>query len=253
MPAKIILLDIETAPSLGYVWGKYDQNVIAFERHSFMLAYSWKVFDEPEIFTRRLCDYKEYNKDHAYDGDLVSDLWKVFDEADIIIAHNGDAFDIRVSNSRFAVHNLPPPSTYKTVDTLKIARKYFRFESNKLDDLAQHLELGEKGESGGFATWHGCMSGDINAWDKMGAYNAQDVVVLERVYRKIRGWAPNHPNIALYDKTDHLCPTCGGSNIQRRGFYRAKARVYQRFACQNVECGHWWHGPQIKKSELDNE
>lgn len=253
MPAKIILLDIETAPGVGYVWGKYDQNVIAFQRHSYMLSYAWKYFDEPEVFGKSLKDYPSFKKDHAYDGDLISDLWKVFDEADIIIAHNGDAFDVRFSNSRFAVHNLLPPSTYKTVDTLKIARKHFRFESNKLTDLGQHLELGGKIDSGGFNTWLGCMQGDVNAFNRLLDYNIEDVFLLERVYRKIRGWAPNHPNVALYDKTDHLCPTCGSSNVQRRGFQRLVSQVKQRWACQEETCGRWFATKVLKKSELSDD
>lgn len=251
MPAKIVLVDIETAPNLGYVWGKYDQNVIAFQRHSYLLSFAWKVFDEPEIYVRGLDDYSSFKKDHAYDGDLVNDLWKVFDEADILVAHNGDAFDIRFANSRFAIHNLLPPSTYKTVDTLKIARKHFRFESNKLDDLSQHLELGGKLDSGGFGTWLGCMQGDRDAFARLKDYNGQDVNVLERVYRKIRGWAVNHPNVALYDKTAHLCPTCGSSHVQRRGFARLKSQIRQRWACQ--DCGHWYQGAIIKKSELADD
>ena len=36
-PAKILFLDIETAPSLGWVWGKWQQNVIDFKER---LVYS---------------------------------------------------------------------------------------------------------------------------------------------------------------------------------------------------------------------
>ena len=44
---------------------------------------------------------------------------------------------------------MPPPSPYKTIDTLKIARKYFGFNSSKLDDLGRVLGAGEKVRHGG--------------------------------------------------------------------------------------------------------
>jgi DNA polymerase elongation subunit (family B) len=244
VPAKIILVDIETAPGLGLVWGKYDQNVIAFKRHGYMLSYAWKEYGQPEVYCKSIADYPEFNQDHYDDGPLVHGLWEVFDDADILVGHNGDAFDIKFANARFAVHNLNPPSTYKTVDTLKIARKHFRFESNKLTDLGQHLGLGVKLDSGGIGTWLGCMDGDVDAFQRLCAYNVQDVVLLENIYNKVRRWATNHPNVNLYDKTDGLCPGCGSKNTQRRGFQHAMQYSYQRLHCQ--DCGKWFKGKRVK-------
>jgi DNA polymerase elongation subunit (family B) len=241
--AKIILVDIETAPGIGLVWGKYDQNVIAFKQHGYMLSFAYKYFGEPEIYTRTIADYPSFRKNHSYDGDLIGDLWKVFDDADILVGHNGDAFDIKFANARFAVHNLPPPSTYKSVDTLKIARKHFRFESNKLNDLGHHLGCGLKLDSGGIGTWLGCMDGDIDAFERLRRYNTQDVVLLEAVYEKVRRWATNHPNVNLYDKAEGLCPTCGSKHTQRRGLQHAKSWSYQRFQCQ--DCGTWFKGKRV--------
>jgi len=61
------------------------------------------------------------------DERIVNSLWKLFDEADIIIAHNGGNFDIPNMNTRFIVNKLPPPSAYQMIDTLKVARKGFGF------------------------------------------------------------------------------------------------------------------------------
>ena len=73
----------------------------------------------------------------------------MFDEADVVIAHNGDKFDMRKANARFGHYE--PPMPVQQVDTLKVARKYFKFESNKLGDLGEHLGLGNKEVTGGFA------------------------------------------------------------------------------------------------------
>lgn len=248
MTAKILYVDIETAPNLGYTWGKWDQNVISFEHQWYILSYAFKWSGEDDVYVRALPDYPGYNISLDDDGALVADLWRLFDEADIIIGHNGDAFDIKRSNARFIAHSLNPPSSYKSVDTLKLAKKCFAFTSNSLSDLGEYLGLGKKKESGGFKTWKGCMVGDPAAWELMKEYNKQDVVLLEQVYLKLRPWASGHVNLNLYAR-DAGCPTCQSPRVQRRGFAYAKTQVRQRFHCTG--CGTWYSGPVIKKSDLE--
>lgn len=244
MSARILLFDIETSPSLGYVWGKYDQNVIEFDQDWYILSVAWKWLEDADVYVRGLPDYSLYKKAPENDRDLVTDLWKLIDEADIVIAQNGDGFDIKKSNARFITHGLPPPSTYKTVDTLKLARKHFKFDSNKLGDLGKYLGLGTKLTTTGWSLWKGCLDGDPDAWKRMKEYNVQDVVLLEQIYLKLRPWATGHPNLNLYTATEG-CPNCGGNHVQRRGFNYAKVQVRQRWHCQ--DCHSWYSGKVIKK------
>lgn len=246
MPAKIALLDIETAPSLGWVWEAYDTNVIAFEQNWFLLSFAYKFLEDDAITCHSLPDYPNYKKDRTDDTLLVEDLWRVFDEADIIVAHNGDAFDVKKSNARFIAHGMPPPSPYKTIDTLKIAKKHFKFESNRLDALGRFLDLGVKVPHTGFELWKGCMRGDAQAWAKMVEYNVQDVALLEKVFVKLRPWASSLPNLALYSDTpgDCVCPSCGSDHVQRRGLAYARTTKRQRFQC--VSCGSWFQGGIVK-------
>jgi len=233
--AKILLLDLETSPNLAYVWGKYEQDVIEFEREWSIICYSAKWLDGSQK-TRCLADYKGYNGNYMDDGKLVRDLWNLCSEADIIVAHNGDSFDIKKMNARFTYHGLTPPTPYKTVDTKKVAKKYFAFNSNSLNDLGKHLGLGKKVETGGFELWLGCMRGDAQAWKKMKKYNKQDVLLLEKVYLRLRPWMVTHPNAGMY--TDKLvCPRCGSGRIQSRGLYKNKTTEYKRTYCS--DCGGW--------------
>src|SRR3990167_2208004 len=156
MPAKVIFLDIETAPSLGWAWAKYDTNIIEFQRTWYLLSFAYKQ-EGGEIVYRALPDYPRYKKNHEDDHDLIADLWKVLDEADIVVAHNGDSFDVKKAAARFVIHGMKPPSTFKTVDTMKIAKKYFKFESNSQKNIGPMLGLGEKAPHMGFPTWRGCM------------------------------------------------------------------------------------------------
>ena len=247
MSAKIVLLDIETAPNLGWVWGKYDQNVIAFYSTTYILSFAYKQLGDDGIIVRALPDYKGYAKSPTNDGSLVRDLWAVLDGADIVVGHNGDAFDIKRSNARFIAHGLAPPAPFKTIDTLKIAKKHFKFESNKLGDLGQYLAIGKKLAHTGFDLWKGCMDGDPASWEMMKAYNVQDVQLLEEVYLKLRPWATAHPNLNLYGSTTDTakCTSCGSDHVQKRGYSYAVTQIRQRFQC--MDCRHWFSGEVVKR------
>ena len=160
----------------------------------------------------------------------------LLDEAEIVISHNGDRFDHRKVNARFSFHNLPPPRPYKTVDTLKIARRYFGFNSNKLNDLGKHLGFGEKKETGGFKLWKGCMQGDPVAWRRMKLYNLRDVDLLCKVYKRFLPWVENHPTLGKYFGK-FVCGKCGNRNFQSRGFAYTKTKRFRQLQCN--KCFSW--------------
>lgn len=235
--AKILYYDIETAPNLSMVWGHYEQNVIAHEREWYMLCVSYRWEHEKKSHVTSLVDFPaDYKKDPENDFHVVKKLWELFDEADIVIAHNGDKFDMRKANARFVAHGLGPASPVKSIDTLKVARKYFMFNSNKLDHLGDHLGVGRKVSTGGFETWAGCMRGDMKYWKLMIKYAKQDVDLLRKVYMQLRPWMTNHPNLNIFDGTN-ACPTCGSKRLQKRGTKRTQVSVYQQYQCN--DCGSY--------------
>jgi len=240
---KTLLLDIETAPNLGYTWGKYEQDVVKFVHEWYIMCFTAKWLDSGKTVTMALCDFAEYDQDSRNDKKLAEELHKLLDEADIVVAHNGDKFDLKRIHSRFVVHGLTPPSPYKSVDTLKVVKKYFGFNSNKLNDLGEMLNLGTKIDTGGFSLWEDCMNGNKAAWKKMKAYNKQDVNLLEKVYLRVRPWMTNHP---LADHSHDInCHVCSRTTVQKRGYTFTKVSRYQRYQCQ--DCGSWGHGPLEKK------
>lgn len=235
MEPRIALLDIETAPSLGYVWAKYQTDVLDFHTPWYVLCFAYKWLGEKKTHVRALPDYPKYNKDRECDRSLMQDLRdEVLDKATHVIAHNGDRFDLRKANARFVLHGFDPPSPFKSIDTLKIARKHFKFDSNRLDDLGQYLDLGRKLPHIGFRLWHGCMAGDANAWRLMKRYNVQDVQLLERVYYRLRPWASSHPNLSYLTRAD-ACPTCQSSRIKQSGWAYVASGRKQRSTC--LDCG----------------
>jgi hypothetical protein len=238
---RIILLDIETSPNMGYSWGRFEQNILKFEKEWELLSFAYKVLGTPAnktlCFAR--CDYNDKTE-----RALVKEAHSVLDSADIIIGHNIDRFDNKKLRAKFVEHGLAPPKPYKTIDTLKIARSQFAFNSNSLNDLAFTLKLGRKVQTGGIELWFGCMAGDPKAWKKMIAYNKHDVVLLEKVYQRLKTWYPHHPNLALYNDDREGCPVCSsGGRVQRRGTQVLQQRIAQRYQCQS--CGHWFHRKKV--------
>lgn len=239
---KVLLYDIETAPNLGYVWGKYEQNVLSYVEEGGHLCFSYKWLGEGQGV--RAASRQGQRTDRA----LVKKLWKLLDRADVVVAHNGDQFDQKKANARFVLWGLGPPAPYKSVDTKKVAKKYFKFNSNKLDDLGQFLGVGKKLKTGGFELWLGCLAGNKAAWKKMLAYNKQDVRLLEKVYLKLRPWIEGHPNLAAAAGRPDGCPKCGHAKLKSYGWKTTKTRRYVRYRC--LSCRGFCHGRESQKLDV---
>lgn len=209
---KVILIDIETSPLIGYTWQTYDANVLKILESSKIISVAWKDLYSPETIVKSIADYPNYKKDKIDDEMLVREVWDVLDKADIVIAHYGDAFDLKKLNARFIFHNLSAPSSYETVDTKKVASKYFKFDSNSLNNLGAYLGEGRKVENGGFDLWVRCIAGDMES----------------------------HPNLNIIAGTDLSCPTCLSTNLNKRGFAITRLSKKQRYQCG--DCGSWSSG-----------
>lgn len=237
---KILFLDIETSPNLVYVWGLWDQNVainqIVESGHTLCWAAQWQ--GEKEIMFSAI--WKDGRRK------MVKRIHDLLSEADIVVHYNGKRFDIPTLNKEFLLHGFTPPAPYKQVDLLEVVKKKFRFPSNKMDFIAQALEIGAKVEHKGMELWRGCMAGNKEDQAAMEEYNRQDVNLLSPIYTRVLPWVDNHPNVGLFvDTTEPVCSHCGSSHIQSRGprkHERTGVALYQRFQCQ--DCGKWLRGGQ---------
>lgn len=240
MKPLICFLDIENAPNITYTWGFYEQNVIKVIKpwHLLSCAYKWQGGKCQVIANDR--------GDPTNDLKLCTQIRTLLDQADVVIAQNGDAFDIPKINTRLLVHKLSPPSPYRTIDTLKVARSTFAFSSNKLNDMGKALDEGEKLAHRGFEMWEKCLVGDRRAWDDMKRYNKQDVELLEKIYLRMRPWIRNHPSFGTYS-TNMVCPKCGSDHIQSRGVGANNSGTFTKFQCQ--KCGGWSRVKKITKSD----
>jgi len=245
---RVLIYDIENSYTVGAVWGLYEQNVAEVLREPYFLTFSCKWLGESKIYVFSLPDFPMYKKDKRNDKELVLKLREFFDEADIIIAHNGNAFDQKMTYARFAVHKISPPSPSKYIDTKLVAKSKFKFNSNSLNNLGKYFKLGEKIDTGGIKLWIDCIeNNDPKAWAKMCKYNKQDVVLLEKVYKHMLPYMTNHPNLSILNGEISGCPNCASLNVQKRGFsYSKGAKTIikkQRISC--MKCGSWYTGPRV--------
>ena len=213
----------------------WEQNAIDFKSQWYIMCFSIKWLGGSHI-TKSLSDYRGYKRWSDNDKSLVKELWGLLDKAEIIISQNGDSFDLKKINTRFVYYGLPPPSPYRSIDTKKIAKKYFAFNSNSLDNLGEYLGLGRKIKHEGFELWKRCMAGDLKAWKKMKAYNRQDVILLEKIYFHLRPWHKSHPNLGIYSN-QLICPKCESTKLRFRGYAMNSTTKYRRINCKN--CGGW--------------
>jgi DNA polymerase elongation subunit (family B) len=239
---RTLFYDIETAPSLGWYFDLYKEgNIVSTARPWFMLSFAYKVQGEKKIHYHCLADYPGYSKNKTDDKALVTDLHRlVFCNADVLVGHNIDRFDSRKSKARFLAHGLPPPPPVKTIDTLKIARRVFKMDSNRLAAVGEYLGLGGKATTTGWKLWQSCIEGDLTAYKQMGIYNRRDVDLLEQVFNRLAPWQPNAPYLGSPG-----CPSCHSDRIQRRGVNVNKAGKVPRFQCS--DCGHWFSGKCYEK------
>jgi len=234
---KVLIFDIETTPLIVYTWGVYQQFIRPEDiiNDWYVLSWSAKWLHNKDIMSEVLTPKESIAEN---DKRIVSKLWELFDDADIIIGHNCDRFDQKKMNWRFLIHGFPPPLMYKTVDTLKVARKYFSSTSNKLDYLTGSLGMRGKTSTGGMELWKNCMKGDKDALDKMLNYNINDVVILENLYLRLLPWITNHPNLGLFDDREiSVCPTCGSDKIKVEDkISSTSVNGYRQYRCEN--CFH---------------
>ena len=231
-----MVLDIESFPNQSWTWGKWEQNVIAFVREKMMCSVAWKWLGEKKVHCLALPDFPGYNPKKYNNSLLVEKFYKEYIKADVVIAHNAFRFDEPMLRSEFIKNGLKPPPPHKVIDTLRIARQQFKFNSNKLDDLGELLGVGRKVQHEGFGLWLGCMEGNMRSWKKMIRYNIQDVKLLENVYLSIRSWATNHPNLNDYSG-EKYCPGCQSKNLFLQGFRVTASGKKQRYQCK--DCGKW--------------
>jgi uncharacterized protein YprB with RNaseH-like and TPR domain len=229
---KILHIDIETAPASAYVWKMFDETV-----------------GLEQLITpgRMICWAAKWHRGAMFAADerkglkqMLQPLHQLLTEADAVVTFNGDKFDLPKVNGEFLAAGMSPVPPTPSIDLRRSTRR-LGYISGKLQFLSGHLGLGQKIDTGGFKLWRDVMAGDQKAWARMVRYNKHDVVLLERLYKRILPYIKNHPVLYMGHGS---CKTCGSKKLHRRGERTTKAFAIERLHCTG--CNSWSDGARRK-------
>lgn len=239
---RILVVDIETAPLIVELWTTGKQYVgadkIISDWHTIAWAAKW--LDEDKVFYMDQRNARDVTDDKR----IMKGLWKLLDEADIIISKNGKRFDEKRFNARFIQHGLGKPSSYRHIDTEKVVRKNFYFSSYSLEYLSERLCKKYKklkhSKFPGKSLWTECIrKNNLEAWKEMETYNKYDVLSTEELYIILRPW-DNSINFSVYYDTDDSVCGCGSREFRKNGHTYGSTGKFQRYECKkcNTELKH---------------
>lgn len=235
---KVLLLDIETAPIIAHCWSLWENNVSLDQIVSDWHILSWSAKWLGDAPNKIMYADQSKAKDIKDDKVILQKIWNLLDEADVIIGQNSKKFDQKKLNARFVIHGMQPPSSYKHVDTLEIAKKHFAFTSNKLAYMSEKLNKKYKKlkhkKFPGHEMWVECLKGNKEAWRCMEKYNKYDVLALEETYQSLMPW-DNTINFNVYHDDTTIKCHCGSTEFHNNGYAYTASGKFQRYKC--IKCG----------------
>ena len=234
-PKNILLLDIETSPLQVFVWQLFGNKYISHDniiRDTHLISWSAKWL----FATETLSDVQ--TPEEAIAGDdkrIIGSMWKLLNQADVTVGHNSRKFDHKHINTRLIMNGYGPTNPHLVIDTLEVAKKNFRFTSNRLDYLGKIMKNKQKLETN-FKLWTDCIAGDKDALKRMEEYNRMDVILLEDVFMELRPWIKSGINVSIIQGGETpSCSICGGIDLSDAGDYYTTANRYHTYRCNN--CG----------------
>jgi len=228
-PRRRLFFDIETSYATARVWRPGKQYVnpenLITDTKIICISYKWQGEDKVH--------HLHWDKNQN-DGTMLKKFVKIMGDADEIVAHNGDNFDMKVFRTRCIINKILMYPTYRTFDTLKKARQYFSFSSNKLDYIGKVLGVGRKLTHEGMKMWVDVVEGKCEkALKKMLDYCDQDIILLEDVFNALNPYVYHNTNFAvLHGKDKWDCPDCTSTDVDMYHTYTTPMGVIRR----NMRC-----------------
>lgn len=233
---RIISFDLEVSPALGYFYPPtWETGIIETVDRQKLMSFAWQVVGEKKISAMNLSKMDTYKVDPQNDKLLVTELHKVLSTADILLGQNSDQFDVKMANYFFILNDLEPIPPVKYIDTKKIAKRYFKFMNNTLDNLGKELGFGGKTEITYKDLWiPAFLNGDKKAWKLMDIYCKNDVDKTTKIYLKMRGFMHSHPSLSRISGEMDSCPRCGSYSYRIKAYRTTNTSRYRQYQCN--EC-----------------
>lgn len=228
--SRLLVIDIETRPLLGYVWGTFNQNLGPSQVVDWggMMCFAAKWDGDDDVMFH--AEWERGGKDRMLRAAL-----RLLDEADAVVGWNSARFDVRWIKGELHRYGMRKPTPFKSIDLMREQKREMFLYSNKLESRRRWLGKDGKVDTGGFGLWRGCMDGDRESRALMEEYNRADVLITQEEFDTMRqgGWLKGLPNASIHG--GHCCPACGSEKLQAHKPYEAQTRRYALWVCQ--DCG----------------
>jgi DNA polymerase elongation subunit (family B) len=238
---KIIIWDIETLPDFPQVMKVYP-GISAYPgltlkaSISSIICVGWKELGSKRLNCISAWDFKtRWQKNVNDDYSVCKAAYAVLKDADCIVTHNGKRFDWKHLQTRLLVNGLPTLPKIPHIDTCSVAKRHLLSFNNRLNTLAGFLSDTKKLEHEGWELWEKVWKRNHAAMMKMEKYCIQDVVVLEKIFKRLRPLMGDLPRYNLFNGNSHSCPNCGNLKLTRDGTCTRTNGLFQRYICK--ECG----------------
>lgn len=235
---RIVLFDLEILPNLIEVM-KYWTGLSAYPGLTLkanitsICCAGWKVLGEKKVHCINAWDFPEWQKDVNADRKLVQEIASVLDGADCVVTHNGKRFDWKFLQTRLLIHGLPPLPRILHVDTCAVSKSNLLLFNNRLNTLGDALTSEQKMEHEGWMLWVKTHQRDAKAMQIMEAYCKQDVLLLEKVFTRLRPFIKEMPNFNLFrDRDSEGCPNCESLDTTKEGLRYERNGTMQRWRCR---------------------
>lgn len=212
MARKRLFFDIETSFNLCGVFSIGQKISLGYEsilqeRAIICICYKWE--GESKVhelhWDKNKCDKK-----------LLIDFLKVANTAHEIVGHNSDNFDTKWVRTRCFFHRIPMFPKYTSIDTLKEARRFFRYNSNRLDYISKFS--GSKGKAKScWSMWVNItMHNDQKDLKKMIRYCKRDVTELQKVFTAMKPYIGHKTHYGVISGGDkRTCPEGCSSTVRK--------------------------------------
>jgi hypothetical protein len=242
---RILILDVERLDgiSVQHYWDRRDlqhryirhTDVIREPRTTIVCA---KWYDSPDVI--RLAEWDKGGR-----GLFLKRLHQLVSSADIIVGHNidnadvpwieGDLFFPRIGHKH--IPHLPPLPPYKTVDTLKVARKFKSGAAFKgLAALCEIIGIPSKTDAYDREAMERAVAGSVEDRERLTDYCAGDVIATQGLYDWFRPHIKNHPHLFADGQNKLMtCNRCGTETVPSSRRYIANVLTYSMRQCPN--CG----------------
>lgn len=236
---KILFLDIETSPCIGVFFNTGNQYVSEEQ-----------IIEHTQVIC--ICTRDEKNETRTFSWDnlakpfglvsleysdklMLQDFVDYAKDFELLVGHNGKAFDVKVLVGRMCYHKIPPLPIIPIEDTFRQVLGSMRLPSYKLSYLCRYFGLGYKIQTGGIKLWIDVMGGNEKSLAYMIKYCAYDTLLMKRLWERIKPYVKSSFNMAVFDNRP-CCPSCAGKLI-KDGFTLTTAGKKQRYQC--TKCGKY--------------